>query len=353
MKNKPILAITSGDPSGSGPEITVKALAHREVYEICRPLVIGDSAVLHRALSDTESGDLLRIHTVDAPGSGMYEYGTIDLYDMQLIEDAGKIRQGVVNALAGEAAFQYVIKAIDLAMKEEVDGTVTNAISKEAINLAGHHYSGHTEIYAAYTGTKNYCMMLAHNDFRVTHCTTHVSLREACDRCKKDRILEVIKMSDQACRDLGIENPRIAVAGLNPHCGENGLFGREEIEEIIPAIKAAKERGINAIGPCPADSVFSQAIGGWYDIVVCHYHDQGHIPAKVQGFVYDRVKQCWDAVAGINVTLGLPVIRVSVDHGTAFDHAGKGDANELSLLNAIYYSARMSLSRKNRLSCQS
>ena len=185
-------------------------------------------------------------------------------------------------------------------------------------------------------------MMLAHEDFRVAHVSTHVSLREACDRCKKQRVLEVIELSNNACLSLGIKNPKIAVAGLNPHCGENGMFGKEEIEEITPAILEAKEKGINAIGPCPPDTVFSQAIGGWYDMVVCMYHDQGHIPTKVQGFVYDREKKCWNAVAGVNITLGLPIVRTSVDHGTAFDHAGKGDANALSLINAIEYGAKLS-----------
>ena len=191
-------------------------------------------------------------------------------------------------------------------MKKEIQATVTNALSKEAINMAGHHYSGHTEIYAEYTGTKKYAMMLAHHDFRVVHVSTHVSLREACDRVKKARVLEVIEIADQVCRDMGIEHPKVAVAGLNPHCGENGLFGREEIEEIKPAIDAAKAEGIDAIGPCPPDSVFSQAIGGWYDIVVVMYHDQGHIPIKTVGFVYDREKQSWKAVEGVNITLGLP-----------------------------------------------
>ena len=348
MAKLPILAITAGDPAGSGPEITCRTLTHKEVYEICKPLIIGDVAVMKQALVYTGLQDQIQIHAVSDPKEGLYEYGTMDVYDMHLIEKAEDAKIGTINAVAGEAAFQYVVKAIDLAMKNEVDGTVTNAISKEAINMAGHHYSGHTEIYAEYTGTKKYCMMLAHNDFRVTHCTTHVSLREACERCKKDRILDVIRLSDQVCKDLGIENPKVAVAGLNPHNGEHGMFGTEEIEEISPAIEAAKAEGINAIGPCAPDTVFSQAIGGWYDIVVCHYHDQGHIPTKVQGFVYNREEQCWNAVAGINITLGLPIIRVSVDHGTAFDHAGKGDANELSLMNSIEYGAKMANSRLNK-----
>lgn len=346
MSALPILAITAGDPAGSGPEITVRAFMHDEIYGMCRPLVIGDPAVMQQAIGFVGLNDKIKIHAVSNPSEGIYAPGTMDVYDMHLVHDASKIELGTVNAFAGEAAFQYVVKAIDLAMKNEVDGTITNAISKEAINLAGHHYSGHTEIYADYTKTKKYCMMLAHNDFRVTHVSTHVSLREACDRCKKERILEVIEMSNQACLDLGIKNPRVAVAGLNPHCGEHGMFGREEIEEIAPAIEEAKGKGINAIGPCPPDTVFSQAIGGWYDIVVCMYHDQGHIPTKVQGFVYNREKQCWNAVAGINITLGLPIIRVSVDHGTAYDHAGKGDANELSLLNSIEYGSKLAKGRK-------
>ena len=247
---------------------------------------------------------------------------------------------------AGEAAFGYVKKVIELAMAGEIDGTVTNAFNKEAVNLAGHHYSGHTEIYADFTGTKKYTMMLAHENLRVVHVSTHVALREACDRVKKDRVLEVIRIAHQACKDLGIENPKVGVAGLNPHSGENGLFGREEIEEIIPAIGEAVKEGINAEGPVPPDTVFSKARGGWYDIVVAMYHDQGHIPLKVVGFVYNKNEKKWDAVAGVNITLGLPIVRSSVDHGTAFDQAGLGIANELSLMNAIDYGVKLAKSNK-------
>ena len=189
-------------------------------------------------------------------------------------------------------------------------------------------------------------MMLAHENIRVVHVSTHVSLREACDRVKKERVLEVIRIAYQACRDLGLEQPRIGVAGLNPHSGENGLFGREEIDEIIPAIEAAKAEGIQAEGPVPPDTIFSKARGGWYDMVVAMYHDQGHIPLKVIGFVYNQEQQKWDAVAGVNITLGLPIVRASVDHGTAFDQAGQGIANELSLINAIDYGIRLSKSNK-------
>lgn len=348
MSQLPILAITAGDPAGSGPEITARAFGDSYVYELCRPIVIGDPCMMQQALGFTGLTDKVKIHVIEDVKDAVYESGTMNVYDMQLIGDVSEIELGKISAAAGEAGFLYVAKAIELAMAGEVDGTITNAISKEAINLAGHHYSGHTEIYAEYTGTKKYCMMLAHNDFRVVHVSTHVSLREACDRCKKERILDVIEMADRVCRDLGIEKPKVAVAGLNPHCGEHGMFGREEIEEITPAIEAAKERGIDAVGPCPPDTVFSQAIGGWYDIVVCMYHDQGHIPTKVQGFVYDREQKMWNAVAGINITLGLPIIRVSVDHGTAYDHAGKGDANELSLINSIEYGSKMAISRMGK-----
>lgn len=213
--------------------------------------------------------------------------------------------------------------------------------------MAGHHYSGHTEIYADYTHTDKYTMMLAHEELRVVHVSTHVSLREACDRVKQARVLECIRIANEGCKALGIENPKIGVAGLNPHCGENGMFGREEIEEIQPAIDKALAEGINIPEkkPTPPDTVFSKALGGWYDIVVVMYHDQGHIPLKVKGFVYNKEEKHWEAVAGVNVTLGLPIIRASVDHGTGFGHAGSGHANELSLINAMDYAIRLAQNR--------
>lgn len=342
MKNRPILGITMGDPASIGPEITVKALSDPSVYEKCAPLIIGDAAVMEAAVKIV--GKDIKIHAVHSVQEALFTYGTIDVYDMNLV-DMDKLERGVVSAMAGHAAFEYVRKVIELAMNHEVDATVTNALNKEAMNLAGHHYSGHTEIYAEYTGTEKYTMMLAHENLRVVHVSTHVSLREACDRVKKERVLEVIRIADQACRELGIENPKIGVAGLNPHSGENGMFGREEIEEITPAITQAKAEGILADGPVPPDTVFSKARGGWYDIVVAMYHDQGHIPLKVVGFVYNQEEQKWDAVAGVNITLGLPIIRASVDHGTAFDQAGKGVANELSLVNAMDYVIKMSANK--------
>lgn len=342
MSKKPILGITMGDPASIGPEITVKALSDLAIYEKCSPIIIGDAAVMEAAVGIV--GKNVKINAVSDVKEAKFEFGTIDVYDMKLV-DMDKLERGVVSAMAGNAAFQYVKKVIELAMNHEVDATVTNALNKEAMNLAGHHYSGHTEIYAEYTGTKKYTMMLAHENLRVVHVSTHVSLREACDRVKKDRVLEVIRIADQACKELGIKEPKIGVAGLNPHSGENGMFGREEIEEITPAIEAAKGEGIIVDGPVPPDTVFSKARGGWYDIVVAMYHDQGHIPLKVVGFVYNQAEQKWDAVAGVNITLGLPIIRASVDHGTAFDQAGKGVANELSLINTMDYAIRMSEGR--------
>lgn len=355
MSFRPILGISMGDPFGNGPEITVRALADRAVYQRCKPLVVGDETALRYALKVAEKvhGIRLDLNPISSPGEGKYVYGTIDLIDLGLVPadkipdssdlDAPKPFGVGACELGGDASFQYVVKVIALAMEGQIDATVTNALSKEAINLAGHHYSGHTEIYADYTHTSKYTMMLAHEELRVVHVSTHVSLREACDRVKKDRVLECIRIANEGCKALGIKEPKIGVAGLNPHCGENGMFGREEIEEIQPAIDAAMAEGIliPEKKPTPPDTVFSKALGGWYDIVVVMYHDQGHIPLKVKGFVYNREEQHWEAVAGVNVTLGLPIIRASVDHGTGFGHAGSGHANELSLINAMDYAIRI------------
>lgn len=353
--SKPIVGITMGDPAGNGPEITVKALAGSDLYDRCRPLVVGDIKIMEQAAKFVGREEIL-FRKCEKVSDARFEPGTIDVLHLELIPDLSSFEIGKVSTAGGNAAFQCVRKVIQLAMNGEIDATCTNALNKEAMNKAleadggansdGYtHFDGHTEIYATYTGTKKYSMMLAHHDLRVVHVSTHCSLREACDRVKKARVLEVIEIADAACKELGIENPRVAVAGLNPHCGENGLFGTEEIEEINPAIAEAKAKGINALGPIPPDSVFSEALGGWYDIVVCMYHDQGHIPLKTIGFVYDREKQAWKAVEGVNITLGLPIIRTSVDHGTGFALAGKGTSNELSLVNAIDYAVRMTRGR--------
>ena len=339
-----------GDPAGNGPELCIKALAHPEIYEHCRPIVIGDARIIEQMLPVVGHTNF-QVNRVKSVSEAGFRYGIIDVYHMELV-DFSNFRFGKVQAMCGEAAFQCVKRVIELAMAGEVDATVTNALNKEALNLAGYHYSGHTEIYADLTNTKKYTMMLAHKDLRVVHVSTHVSLREACDRVKKERVLDVIRIADAACRSLGIAKPRVGIAGLNPHAGENGLFGTEEIEEILPAIRTAQSEGILADGPIPPDTVFSKAKGGWYDIVVCMYHDQGHIPLKIVGFVYDGEKERWNAVEGVNITLGLPIIRTSVDHGTGFGHAGQGKANELSLLNAIEYASRLAANHLQGISAQ-
>ncbi len=351
MMKKPIVGITMGDPAGNGPEITIKALGHEDVYERCHPIVVGDAKILEQAARFVGRTDI-KIHVCERVADAAFSFGTVDVLHLPLVEDVNRFEIGKVSVEGGNAAFQCVKKVIELALAGEIDATCTNALNKEAMNMAlehykgeksdGHtHFDGHTEIYATYTKTKKYTMMLAHHDLRVVHISTHVSLREACERVKKARVLEVIEIADKACKDMGIANPKVAVAGLNPHCGENGLFGTEELEEIKPAIEEAKLQGINVIGPIPPDSVFSEALGGWYDIVVCMYHDQGHIPLKTVGFVYDREKQAWKSVEGVNVTLGLPIIRTSVDHGTGFALAGKGTSNEMSLVNAVNYAVLM------------
>jgi 4-hydroxythreonine-4-phosphate dehydrogenase len=343
--SQPVLGITMGDPSGCGPEIIVKALAKEEIYAKCSPVVIGDAGIIEKAARDAVKRNDISIHPVSRVEDCLFTCGTIDVFDLHNVQ-IEKLQIGKVDAMSGEAAFAAVRKVIELALAGKVDATITSPLNKEALNLAGHHYSGHTEIYAEFTGTRDYSMMLADENLRVVHVSTHVSLREACDRVKKDRVLKVIRLAHASCQSLGIAAPQIAVAGLNPHAGENGMFGREEIEEIRPAVEAAQAEGIKAEGPVPPDTVFSKACGGMYDIVVCMYHDQGHIPLKVLGFQYDKSASKWKAVNGVNVTLGLPIIRSSVDHGTAFGHAWQGSANESSLVNAIEYGIRLAVNRK-------
>lgn len=340
MENRPILGITMGDICGIGPEITVKVLDKKRTYEICRPLVVANARMVQCGI-DVAGAQHLKVNSVRQVADARFEYGTIDVYDVPLKYDVEQPQYGKVCAAGGDAAFAAVAEVIDLALKGEIDGTVTGPLNKEAMNLAGHHYSGHTEIYADLTDTDDYAMMLADEELRVVHVSTHVSLREACDLVKKDRVYKVIHIADDACKSLGIDKPRIAVAGLNPHAGENGMFGTEEIEEITPAIEMARADGLDVDGPIAPDTVFSKARGGMYDIVVVMYHDQGHIPLKVIGFVYDEAQQKWKSVTGVNITLGLPIIRVSVDHGTAFGKAGKGTASEASLENAVEYGVRM------------
>ncbi len=332
MKKRPIIAITMGDPAGIGAEIIVKALEKKEIYKRSKPLVIGSKDVIEDALRFIPSN--LKLNVVKDTKETKGEFGIIDLLDLKNIK-LNEFNYGEVSAKAGKASLDYIYKGIDLAMKGLVDAIVTGPIHKEAIQAAGSPYVGHTEIFASLTKTKDYAMMLADNHLRVIHISTHVSLRKACDLVKKERILTVIHLANKALKDLGIKNPKIGVAGLNPHAGEGGLFGNEEIEEIIPAIEQAKKENIIVEGPIPPDTIFSKVIGGQYDIAVVMYHDQGHIPMKVTGFKYNKTTNRWSSMSGVNVTVGLPIIRTSVDHGVAFGKAGEGRANEESMIEAI------------------
>lgn len=334
-----------GDPAGIGPEIVVRALSRPETYEKCRPLVTGDAAVIARAVEVL--GLPLAVHPIERVGDARFACGTIDVYDLKCIDPAS-FAFGQVSAQCGHAAFVSIRKAIDLAMADEVDGTVTAPLNKEALNLAGHHYDGHTEIYATFTGTKKYAMLLADEFLRVIHVSTHVPLRKACDLVKKARIIEVTELIDDACRQFGVARPRIGIAGLNPHSSDNGLFGDEEALEIIPAVEELRARGFDVTGPVPPDTLFAKAKCGQFDGCVAMYHDQGHIPFKVVGFNWNQESGRMDSVKGVNITLGLPIIRVSVDHGTAFDVAGKGIASEDAMLLSIDYAARMAETRLRR-----
>jgi 4-hydroxythreonine-4-phosphate dehydrogenase len=286
----------------------------------------------------------VKINAIANVGEAKFEFGTIDVYDLKCI-DMDTFEPGKVAPQCGNAAFVSIIKAIELAMAGEVDGTVTAPLNKEALNLAGHHFDGHTEIYAHFTATKKYAMLLADEFLRVIHVSTHVSLREACDRVKKARIIEVTELISDACNQFGIKEPRIGIAGLNPHASDGGLFGWEEEKEILPAVEELRARGFNVDGPVPPDTLFAKARCGKYDGCVAMYHDQGHIPFKVVGFNWNKETGKMDSAQGVNITLGLPIIRVSVDHGTAFDVAGKGIASPSAMLLSIDYATRMAENR--------
>lgn len=328
-----VIGLTMGDPAGIGAEITVKALKSKKVYEKAIPVVIGDEAALRHAVKFCHLDlQLNRINTVEEAKG---EHGTIDFISLDYLTEKGW-EYKKPSKLCGEASFQYVTYAIELAKQRKISAVITAPINKEAINMAGHAYSGHTEIFAEYTNTPKYAMLLASGDLRVIHVSTHCSLRQACDNVKKERVLEVIKLANEGLKLLGIENPTIGVSGLNPHCSENGLFGYEEEKEIIPAIEEARKLGMDVVGPEPPDTVFVKCMGGKYDIVVAMYHDQGHIPLKLSGFKLNPATGSYTSMSGINCTIGLPVIRASVDHGTAYGKAGEGRANEESMLDAIF-----------------
>jgi len=342
---RPLIAITLGDPAGIGPEIIAKALSDPGVYGACRPMVIGDCSAMRMGLEVARAE--LTINAIDKPDEGRYTCGTIDLLDLGNI-DADKLVMGVPQAMAGKASVEYVLRATDMAMAGEVDAMVTAPLNKEAMHMAGYKYPGHTEILAEKAGTKNYAMMLVSGKLRVVHVTTHIPLSMVPEMVTKERVVATIQVAYDAARGLGVETPRIGVAGLNPHSSDGGLFGDEERTRIEPAVAEARASGINAEGPIPPDTVFGKALGGFYDVVVAMYHDQGHIPVKLAGFRWDEAAGAWGEMGGVNITAGLPFIRTSVDHGTAYGKAGRreGTANPQSLKDAIYVAVQMVQARK-------
>jgi 4-phospho-D-threonate 3-dehydrogenase / 4-phospho-D-erythronate 3-dehydrogenase len=329
MRNDlPLLAITMGDPAGIGPEVLLKALRHADVYARCRPLVLGDRRILERAAPWLEAASV-SYELVEEPAGGRYRPGTVTLLDLANAAPE-ECPIGQVGAAAGRAAVEYVFRACDLVMAGAADAVVTAPLNKAAMNLAGFAYAGHTELLTERTSAQQVSMLLVGPQLRVVHVSTHVSLAEAIQRVTPERVLATIELAQRSCVMLGIAAPRIAVAGLNPHAGEGGLFGDHEQRAIAPAIAAARARGWDVSDPQPPDTVFLRATKGAYDIVVAMYHDQGHVPMKLLAFD-----------SGVNVSVGLPIIRTSVDHGTAFDIAGTGVASERSMLAAIDVAVQM------------
>ena len=328
---RPLLAVTMGDPAGTGPEIITKALADAEVRSACRPLVVGDAVVMRDALGITKVPGQVR--AIADVSEATFDRRLIEVLDLHNV-DASRLARGRVSAMAGKAAYEYVKRATELALAGQVGGIVTSAINKEALNAAGYRYDGHTGLLAELCGTRDVTMMLVAGGLRVAHVSTHVSLREALERVRPERIVKVLRLLQEGLERLGIARPRLAVAGLNPHAGEGGLFGDEEIHYIVPAIEEARRQGIEASGPFPGDTVFFRTLHGEFDGAVAMYHDQGHVAAKMLGI--------W---LGVNVTLGLPIVRTSVEHGTNFDMAGTGASDPRSLIGALKLASRMAGAR--------
>jgi 4-phospho-D-threonate 3-dehydrogenase / 4-phospho-D-erythronate 3-dehydrogenase len=331
---RPVIAITIGDAAGIGPEVVVKALLSPEVYRLCRPLVIGDAPAVEAILRLIKKPPAVR--KVSGARETEGAHGTIDLLDMKNLTDAD-IVYGKISAACGRASMVFIDKAARLASAGDVAAIVTAPINKEATALAGYTDVGHLEYLARITGSKQYATMLVSGTLRAVHLTTHHSVAEACRMVTNERVLARLVLTDTSFRSWGFASPRIGVAALNPHGGEGGMMGSEEIEQITPAVREAVSRGIDARGPYPADSIFNRAIAGEFDAVLAMYHDQGHIAIKVHGFEQS-----------VSVALGLPFIRTSVDHGTAFDIAGKGIADAKGMEEAI--KVAVSLSERGRLS---
>lgn len=320
------IAIPIGDPAGVGPEIVAKSLASKEVFDTAECVVVGDKAVMENAIRITGTG--LDIHVIEEPEDGDYREGVLNLIDLKNV-DMERFAFGKVNGMCGKAAYGYIAKSIELANERKVEAVATTPINKESLHAGDIPYIGHTEIFGALTGTEDPLTMFETNGLRVFFLTRHVSLREMLDMITKDRIKDYVKRCTKALEKLGVTDGTMAIAGLNPHSGEHGLFGWEEVEEIIPAVEELKAEGYNVAGPIGADSVFHQAALGRYSSVLSLYHDQGHIATKTLDFEKT-----------IAITNGMPILRTSVDHGTAFDIAGKGIVSEVSMVEAILLAAK-------------
>lgn len=331
---KPITAITMGDPAGIGPEIVVGTMLSEEIHHCCRPFVIGSRLIMERAAKVL--GKELKYHLISEPKEAEYEYGTVDILETGEYGEE-QIKWGQEQALAGRMAIDWIMKSIELGMARKVDAVSTAPIHKGAIKLVGVKQPGHTEIYQDETNSPYALTMFSCHKLRVFFVSRHMSLVDACRYATKERVLENIENIDKELRKVGINDPLIAVAALNPHGGDNGLFGTEEIDELTPAIEAAQEKGIRAVGPAPADSVFHIGKSGKYDAILSLYHDQGHIACKTLDFE-----------KSVTLTFGLPFIRSSVDHGTAFDIAGKGIAGCISLIESTKVVAEYAAKAKEK-----
>ncbi len=325
MNQPPLLGITLGDPAGIGVEVTLKAMMHPDITDRCRLLLIGELEAVRAQLAFAAEGS--RLSVVTAPAAADWAPGFINVLDVGVLEKP--LAAGELSPLGGEAAFRALERGIKLSLAGELAGIVTGPLNKEALHLAGHKFDGHTEILGHFCGNVPTFMLLSSDKLKIVHVSTHCSLRDACDRAKQPRIVSTIRAIDGHLKEMGVAAPRLAVAGLNPHSGEHGLFGSEEIDEIIPAIEAVRGEGVLVDGPVPPDSLYLRAFRGGWDGVVAMYHDQGHIPQKLIAFE-----------EAVNVTLGLPIIRTAVDHGTAFDIAGKGLADPTNMVKAIDYAIR-------------
>ncbi len=329
--SKPILAVTMGDPAGSGPELIVKGLADPAVRAACRPLVIGDLGVMREAVRITRA--TVALGAVAAPAETRDDPGAIDVLDLGNVPLA-KLQRATISPMSGQAAYEYIRRAVSLTQAGTTDAVVTSALNKASLHAAGHRFDGHTELLAELCGRPPVTMLLVAGKLRICHVSTHVALREAIARVTVDRILAVVRLAHAGLRQLGIAQPRLAVAGLNPHAGEGGIFGDEEIRIITPAVAAAVSAGFDVAGPFAGDTVFFRTLQGEFDAAIAMYHDQGHVAAKMLGI--------WQ---GVNVTLGLPIIRTSVEHGTDFANAGRGTGDPRSLVQALLLAATMARHR--------